>query len=93
MIHTCVRFTSNPHPTDPSSVMPVKEKVTFPDFLRKWPFPRTSSPYLDVAAESDEWFQSFKALSTQEEMDGFKHTNFGTSIFPSQPRISPNYLI
>ena len=60
--------------------MPVKEKIKFPDLQNKWPFPRTCSPYPEVAAESDEWIQSFKAFPTQEEMDAFKSCNFVYSI-------------
>ena len=63
--------------------MHVKEKIKFPDLLSKWPFPRTLTPHPDVAAESDEWIQSFKAFPTQEEMNAFKCCNFGMmSIFP-----------
>ena len=72
--------------------MPVKEKIKFPDLQYKWPFPRTCSPYPEVAAESDEWIQSFKAFPTQEEMDAFKSCNFGMSTpFPLWPWISPDY--
>ena len=84
--------TSKPSTPNSNSAMPVNEKIKFPDLRSKWPFPRTCSPHSEVAAESDEWIQSFKAFPTQEEMDAFKHCNFGMSIFPSQRRITPESM-
>ena len=39
--------------------------------------PKDLYPHPDIAAESDEWIQSFKASPTQEEMNAFKCCNFG----------------
>ena len=59
-----------------------------------WPFPKTCTslvPPPDAAGESYEWIRGFKPFPTQEEVDAFKCCNFGMSVFPSWPWISPGY--
>ena len=83
--------TSKPSTSDSDSAMPVAEKIKFPDLLSTWPFPRTCNPHSDVAAESDEWLESFKTFPTQGEMDAYKSCKFSMSTFPLWPWVSPDY--